>query len=216
VTEGSPIEIRREKQSGYKKNENKIVRFSYRGGELGRLSKEISSYIATLIDHEQCEFEGSVVWCPNNLKTGDDMILTIRCYLLAKAMHANSLDCDVTVSKKQRTITINGNNNDLYLSNRNIALLHLFKALALRPTRSSIQSEDSGWDKIIESFDVKEETMEEEEEDEEKKEVSDDQLNTIYEKAQVFDSEITPMETPDTMCLELKPYQKRVRDILGS
>ncbi|KAI8886671.1 hypothetical protein K501DRAFT_321812 [Backusella circina FSU 941] len=214
VTEGSPIDIRREKQTGYKKNENKIVRFSYKGSELGRLSKEISGYIATLIDHEQCEFEGSVVWCPNQLKTGDDMIITVRCYLLAKSMHAGSLDNNnASISKKQRSITklLNTNNNDLYLTNRKIALVSLFKALGLRPTRSSIQNEENGWDRIIESFEIKqeEENGEGENEEEEKKEVSDDQLNTIYEKAQVFDSEIMPMETPDTMSLELKPYQKR-------
>jgi DNA repair protein RAD5 len=46
-------------------------------------------------------------------------------------------------------------------------------------------------------------------EEEEKKEVTDDQLNTIYEKAQVFDAQIKPMDTPDTITLELKEYQKR-------
>ncbi|CAO3682707.1 unnamed protein product [Rhizopus microsporus] len=76
---------------------------------------------------------------------------------------------------------------------------------------------DDTWDMILQSINTRtepdslerDELQELNEDEEENKEVSDDQLNTIYERAQVFDAEIKPMEPPDTLTLQLKEYQKR-------
>lgn len=195
---------------------NKIVRFGSGGRELGRLPREVANYIAALIDFNVCDFEGTLVWCPDQLKIGEDMIILLKCYMLPAAMHTNTFMSTIMPKAKRGFIDRSvGEPSTL----RKVALLQIFKSLGLRPARSSIQrmnvGSDDTWDLLLQNAETKVEEPEEEEPgefgDEEKKEVSDDTLDHIYEKAQVFDSHIQPMDQPDTMALELKEYQKRVR-----
>lgn len=203
VKEGDKVNIVRDKVTN---TSNKIVRFSANGREIGRLPKEVANYISILLDLKLCTFEGSIVWCPSNLKIGEDMILMIQCYLLPNALRSD-FTLNLPVPKKRSFTAVNDPSEM-----KKIALINMFRNLGLRPVRSSIQrmnvqGEDT-WDMLLKTVGSKEEP--EEGGEEEKKEVTDDQLDTIYEKAQVFDSHITAMEQPDTMALELKEYQKRV------
>ncbi len=213
VKEGDIVTIMRDK---VKNSTNKIVRFAVNGREIGRLPKEVAQYISTLLDFQLCTFEGSLVWCEPTLKIGDDIILAIKCYLLPNAMYSNISACSIQQTKKRsfdRSIQ-----DPLVL--KKFALIQMFRNLGLQPVRSSIQKlkidKENTWDMILQSVNTKEEVQVEEQQQEtdldaeEKKEVTDDQLDTIYEKAQVFDSQIQPMEQPATMALELKEYQKRV------
>ncbi|KAG2237950.1 hypothetical protein INT48_002511, partial [Thamnidium elegans] len=201
VKEGDKVNIIRDNVIN---SSNKIVRFSIRDKEIGRLPKEVADYISTLLDFKLCTFEGTIVWCPSTLKIGDDMILMIQCYLLP--IHSKDFTSTLPVTKK-RSIQKNVDVNVL----KKMALMRMFRNLALKPVRSSIQrmnmDGDETWDMLLQTVAQKEEVVEEGEE--EKKEVTDDQLDTIYEKAQVFDSHITAMNQPETMALELKEYQKR-------
>lgn len=194
------------------------------GREIGRVSSEVASFIAILLDQQLCQFEATMVWSPNVLKIGEDMILTIKCYMSAMAMHTNSFMSSMIPQAKKK----NNNNNDKLIRElpvmRKLALLQLFQTLGMKPVRSAIQrmnmsTGDTPYDMIIQTINTKdddtinekvEEVLGDEDDDEKKKDVTDDQLDTIYEKAQVFDSQITPMEQPETMALELKEYQKRV------
>ncbi|KAI7887816.1 P-loop containing nucleoside triphosphate hydrolase protein [Mucor mucedo] len=211
VKEGSVISIMRDKVNNYS---NKIVRFGSGGKELGRLPKEVADYIAALIDFNLCKFEGTLVWCPPQLKIGEDMIILLKCYMLPAAMHTNTFMSSVIPKAKRG---FNNRSVEEPSTLRKIALLQIFKSLGLRPARSSIQrmnvGSDDTWDLLLQNVETKAEEPEEDEtnefDEEEKKEVSDDTLDHIYEKAQVFDSHIQPMEQPDTMALELKEYQKR-------
>lgn len=217
IREGQPITIVRDKVVG--RNAHKIVRFSIDGREVGRLPKDVANYMSTLLDQELCQFEGTVVYAPHILQVGDDVILSIKCYLLPAALHTASFMSNSIPSSKRKTV--NGKIQYDMPVLKKLALLQMFKNLGLTPTRSAMQSLDSSdnsLDRVIQSITSKDgdpiiddepapEGMDMEEED--KKEVTDDQLNTIYEKAQVFDSQIKPMEPPNTIKLELKEYQKR-------
>ncbi|CAO3651476.1 unnamed protein product [Mucor hiemalis] len=150
------------------------------------------------------------------LKIGDDVILEIKCYLLPSAMHTNSFSTSYTQQSKKRSFDRSIQDPTIL---RKFALIQMFRNLGLRPARSAIQKldvvgGDSAWDLLLQSATTKEEDSIEAEEgldidEEEKKDVSDGQLDTIYEKAQVFDSQIEGMNQPKTMALELKEYQKR-------
>lgn len=202
VKEGDKVNIVRDNVIN---SSNKIVRFSIKGKEIGRLPKEVADYISTLIDFKLCTFEGTIVWCPSTLKMGDDMILMIQCYL--SPIRSENFTTTLPTPKK-RSIQKNVDVNVL----KKMALMRMFRNLALKPVRSSIQrmnvDGDDTWDMLLQTVAQKEVVVEEGEE--EKKEVTDDQLDSIYEKAQVFDSHITAMDQPETMALELKEYQKRV------
>lgn len=195
------------------------MRFAVNGREIGRLPREVAQYISTFLDLGLCVFEGSLVWCEPTLKIGDDIILAIKCYMLPAAMHSNSI-LNTTPQPKKRAFD-RSIQDPLVL--KKFALIQMFRNLGLQPVRSSIQklnvAKKNTWDMILQSVNTKDETDTTAHEDEanldeeEEKEVTDDQLNTIYEKAQVFDSQIQAMEQPKTMALELKEYQKRVSNI---
>ncbi|KAG1122047.1 hypothetical protein G6F42_011846 [Rhizopus arrhizus] len=219
VNEGDSITIVRDKV-GTASNANRIVRFACNGREVGRLPKEVASYVSVLLDQDICQFEGNIVWCPSNLKIGEDMILTIRCYLTAAGMHSASSAFDGTQKAKRKGI----HRHEIPAS-RKMALLQMFRNLGLKPVRSAIQKMnvaggDDPWDALIQSVSAadaneikagssSQEQALEGDDMEEKKAITDDQLDTIYEKAQRFDSQIQPADTPSTMALELKEYQKR-------
>ncbi|KAL7334471.1 DNA helicase rad5 [Mucor circinelloides] len=219
VNEGDSITIVRDKV-GTASNANRIVRFACNGREVGRLPKDVANYVSVLLDQNICQFEGNIVWCPSNLKIGEDMILTIRCYVTAAAMHSASSAFDGTQQAKRKGI----HQHEIPAS-RKMALLQMFRNLGLKPVRSAIQKmnvagRDDPWDALIQSVSAvdaneikagssSQEQALEGDDMEEKKAITDDQLDTIYEKAQRFDSQIQPADTPSTMALELKEYQKR-------
>ncbi|KAI7905546.1 SNF2 family N-terminal domain-containing protein [Cokeromyces recurvatus] len=222
VKEGDVITIVRDNTAGLgKKNGNQIVRFTANGRELGRLPRDVANYMSILLDQQLCLFEGTIVWCPPILQIGEDMILLIKCYLLPTAMQSMNSPTTQTKKLKQKNSTTI---HDISQS-RKLALLRMFRQLGLKPVRSSIQrinvvgEEDSrnlllqtltakeSEDKLSSTTSHNEGIMEDDEEEE--KEVTDDQLDTIYEKAQVFDSQIKPADQPATMAIELKEYQKR-------
>lgn len=216
VKEGTVINIIRDKVNN---SSNKIVRFATEGREVGRLPREVASYISALLDFNLCKFEGTLVWCPPVLKIGEDMIILLKCYMMPTAMHTNSFMSNAIPKAKKRFSDRSVEDPSIL---KKLSLIQMFRSLGLRPVRSSIQrmnvGSDDTWDMILQTVVPKEEETEEEEPaelgDEEKKEVSDDTLDHIYEKAQVFDSHIQPLDQPKTMALELKEYQKRVRCII--
>ncbi|KAI8388160.1 SNF2 family N-terminal domain-containing protein [Radiomyces spectabilis] len=237
VKEGNSIAIERSKpaammQPPTKKNrfghaqkkENTIVRFAtVDGREIGRLPQDVSRYVSKLLDFNLCQFEATVVWCPHVLKIGDDIILQLRCYFNDNAFNRTHIKRSIN---QERSILNQTAETDEERQERDqtLALLGIIRSLGLKSSRSAIQrmnlakglEETEVQDLIAQSVQTLEKvtaTATEEEEtatdNDENKEVSDNQLDTIYEKAQIFDAQITPMETPETMAFELKPYQKR-------
>lgn len=173
--------------------------------------------MSTLIDQQLCLFEGIIVSAPRIISITDNVLLSIKCYLLPAALQTSTFDAPLA---KRRTAGRKAPQYDMPVLKK-LALLQIFKRLGLTPSRSAMQTmndSDSSLDMVIQSITkedgepIKEEVPVAEDmddEDEDKKEVTDDQLNTIYEKAQIFDSQIKPMEPPSTLTLELKEYQKR-------
>lgn len=225
VDEGDTITIVRDKVVGAGSNSNRIVRFARNGREVGRLPRDVASYISILLDQNICQFEGNIVWCPSTLKIGEDMILMVKCYITLAGMHSASFISEGMQQVKRKD---KSTQHEIPVQ-RKMALIQMFRNLGMKPVRSAIQkmgvADGSGnndnWDTLLQSVaaaDVNEGDKEyssqqqevEGDDGEEKKAITDDQLDTIYEKAQMFDSQIKPLDTPITMALELKEYQKRV------
>lgn len=227
------------KRSKTQSNPNTIVRFStVSGNEVGRFPRDVAKFVSKLMDLELCDFEATVVWCDPTLRTGDDILLHMRCYLRRSAFESQHLmsplvpkNIKPTQKTSQQSMANVSNKEDAELASRNrtLALLSLIRTLGLRPTRSAVQHANANtnntdgnndvFDQISHSImttttepaDAK--TPEGDDEgnmDDEKKEVTDRQLDNIYEMAQVFDSQIKPMKQPDSLALTLKPYQQRV------
>ncbi|CAO3632965.1 unnamed protein product [Cunninghamella blakesleeana] len=195
-----------------------------------------------------CEFTATLVYCDKVLKTGDDILIHMKCYLLKNAFNVNN----------SNNYNHSSNTNNPYmglhrqafvdentLNERNLALLLLFRTLALKPTRSAIRNKKKKGTNIGDKNDNNNNVNDDDEDDEENgniifdriaqsistmtsdsstddsntdesdingdenKDVTDGQLDTLYDNAQLFDAQITPVREPDTMALQLKPYQQR-------
>ncbi|KAI8343720.1 SNF2 family N-terminal domain-containing protein [Chlamydoabsidia padenii] len=223
-------------------NNNTIVRFAtLSGNEVGRFPRNTAKFVSTLIDLDLCDFEATVVWCDSILKTGDDILLHMNCYLKRSAFNTtktiaasifkvpSALNNDKKSPRSNQPLATE--DNETIKRDRSLALLSLIRTLGLRPTRSAVQrantektnsdTDNDIFEQISHSImtttteiaDSKATTAGEDEnnndEDDGEKDVTDGQLDNIYEKAQVFDSQITPMKQPDTLALNLKPYQQR-------
>ncbi|KAI7850256.1 SNF2 family N-terminal domain-containing protein [Circinella umbellata] len=223
----SPTTYKRGRASGVRRlTENIIVRFStlHTRQEIGRL--KATKTVSKLLDLEICHFEADIVVCPPNLRTGTDMLLRIKCFLTNKAFTSDSR---LSFMKEQEQIPFDRSSETVHgrqMQEKTIAILELFKQISLKPSRSAMQrmnmkvgrTEDDARDQLavsITSMPQQQQANEEQDDEEgedtgnEEKEVTNEQLDSIYEKAQLFDGQISPMDEPDEMSLILKPYQRR-------
>jgi hypothetical protein len=109
------------------------------------------------------------------------------------------------------------------MKERRLAIISLFKALAIIPARSSLSKtneilggEGKVRDLIAQSAAIEDKVPTNDEDAEESaedgpKEVSDNRLDNLYEKAQMMDARLDEMEPPDSIALNLRSYQKQVR-----
>lgn len=171
------------------------------------------------------------MYVPPVLQTGVDIVLMVRCYFTDEAFTTTAAAAD-NRSTQYRPVHDRGAETDeeRMAQERTLAILYVIWRSGLKPTRSAIQrmnmkigaTDDEMRDMIARSVQTaaattaatrgtRSEPQEEEPlgDEPEQKELSDDQLDTIYEKAQSFDAQLTPMDEPDALALTLKPYQKR-------
>ncbi|KAG0206222.1 DNA helicase rad5 [Mortierella sp. NVP41] len=193
--------------------ENNVVRFTKQNGfEIGRLQVDTARWASKVMDYDVAEFRGTIILAPDILKTGAEIVLTMRCYLTAGAFK------DLGSASKLSGIATAGSSfvneaveteDELDLKYRKYAVNLLFKELALTPiaTNNTVGPRD----RDIEIFSATPEAVEngEDEEKEGEPEVSDKELDVLYEKAQQHGREFAPMDPPPTMTYTLKPYQRQ-------
>ncbi|KAG0245883.1 DNA helicase rad5 [Mortierella sp. GBA43] len=99
--------------------------------------------------------------------------------------------------------------DELELKYRKYAVNALFRDLALTPvaTNTVVGPRDQGIEMFTSTPEVPSKDGEDEDEDKEP-EVSDKELDVLYEKAQLYGRDFAPMDPPATMTYTLKPYQR--------
>lgn len=202
-----------------------IVRFvNDRGEEVGRLENESAVWVSSLIDQSVCSFEGKVVYAPDRLRTGDTVYLQLRGYFLRSAFDKrqfakpdNNRELNLFEEKES------SDERDLRL--RQVALVKLFEAISLQPTRQNENTERhkrQGLLQAAESAEQKEQKAKPKQgttpasgssppsdEAEEGEELEQDQLDSLYKKAQSFDFNTPEMDPANTFALDLRKYQKQ-------
>ncbi|KAF8940613.1 DNA repair protein, RAD5 [Dissophora ornata] len=196
--------------------ENNVVRFTKQNGfEIGRLQVGTARWVSKLMDYGLAEFYGAIILTPPIMQTGAEIVLTMRCYLTAAAFSALGPNHKLAPKSKMGTGSFLNEaletEDELELKYRKYAVNAMFKELALTPvaTNSTVGPRDQE----IELFGSTPErtvaaTNIDEEEKEEEPEVSDKELDVLYEKAQRHGRNFTPMDPPETMTYTLKPYQR--------
>ena len=201
-----------------------IVRFTdERGMEIGRLAKETANWVSTLIDQKICNFEGTVVYSPERLRTNDTVFLQLRCSFLDSAFAKNH-GFDLAADRPKNLFEQNETAEEKELQLRQTALVRLFQEINLQPITASAAA-DEGRKGLLKAAEMEEQKQKDakklenkgkapgssppSEEAEEGEELEQDQLDALYKKAQSFDFNTPEAEPADTFAMTLRPYQKQ-------
>ncbi|EJD52191.1 hypothetical protein AURDEDRAFT_159046 [Auricularia subglabra TFB-10046 SS5] len=188
-----------------------IIRFNNaRGFELGRLPDSVASWAAKLLDQGLIYVTGNIVDAPPVVRTGVDIVLRLRVYLLPAAF--KKLKTISTASSKQIINEGQEMPEEQLLRERKTALVALFQRVGLEPKTRNPRI-TVGADKPSANGDRKMETVGEgedaEEVEAEGEELTENDLKMIYNKAQSGDQKLGIMEPADTFALTLRNYQKQ-------
>ncbi|KAJ7642840.1 SNF2 family N-terminal domain-containing protein [Mycena rosella] len=202
-----------------KKTDNIIRLYNSRGFEFGRLPQDASSWMAKLLDLGIVEFRGKMLDCPEKLSTGATLIITADVYMLPAAFKPANPDLDdkppVMFSEGAETL------DEQTLRERKVSILKLFDVLGLRPQaganfvgrKSDEQIHEEALKKMAARKPKKVTEIvgdgEEIEVEEDGEELTENDLDMIYHKAQKSDRTMGEMEPPDTFTFTLRGYQKQ-------
>ncbi|KAF8444821.1 SNF2 family N-terminal domain-containing protein [Boletus edulis BED1] len=207
-----------------KRKTDTIVRLTNKGGfEFGRLPQDIAGWVSKLLDMGLINFKGStMIDCPAALYSGADMIVSLSVYISAPAFKPVNAS-DASTHPKAMFGQGKETDEEQSLRGRKTALLALFDAVNLRPrtgARALNNDQISGGDerqsgkraqKPVGTKKTRTEVVGdgEEIEVEEGEELSDNQLDLIYRKAQQHDQAMKEMDPSPTFTLTLRGYQKQ-------
>lgn len=205
-----------------------IVRFTNtRGEEVGRLPKDAAEWVSVLIDQKVCHFEGHCVFAPDRIRINDTIYLQLRCSILRKAFEEGNLIQPRDNNRKTGIFEEKESLEEKDLRLRQVALVKLFQEINLHPTilnettakhkrEGLLQAAEMAehYDKEDEkkkskSIDDGNSTPSGDDEPEDGKELEQDQLDTLYKKAQSFDFNTPTAEPAETFVMNLRKYQKQ-------
>ena len=204
-----------------------IVRFTNsKGEEVGRLPKDTANWVSTLMDQKICRFDGVCFFAPDRIRVNDTIELQLRCALLRRAFEASSF---VKPQDNNRTTGIfeereTSEEKDLRL--RQVALVKLFDEIKLHPRTVNDTTAKHKRQGILQAAEIAEQYEKDketkkpadtqggsatpaDEEQEEGRELEQDQLDSLYKKAQSFDFDTPTREPADTFIMNLRKYQKQ-------
>ena len=203
-----------------------IVRFTnQRGEEVGRLPKETASWVSSLIDQRVCHFEGVCVFAPDRVRINDTIFLQLRCSLTRSTFESGAFIKPVDNNRTTGIFEEKETSEEQELRLRQVSLVKLFSEINLHPISTNAATEQHKREGILQAAEAADEPNaekkqkptsngassppSEEEEAEEGKELEQNQLDTLYKKAQSFDFDTPIREPADTFILQLRKYQKQ-------
>ncbi len=220
------------KQVG-RKNPDVVVRFTdTRGYELGRLEQDVATWMSALIDQKVCHFEGHCIYAPERLRTNDTVILQLRCYLLKGTFEAANFIKPQENNRETGIFEAKETKDERNLRMRQIGLVKLFSEINLQPSRVNATTAKHKREGILQAAEIAEQYEDSSattkkpssgkstpaenggssppsEENEEGEELEQDQLDTLYKKAQSFDFNTPVAEPAVTFVMDLRKYQKQ-------
>ena len=194
-----------------------VVRFSnMRGFEIGRFPVDVGGWMARLCDEGVVEFRGLVVDCPDMLTVGCDILLEVRAYLLRNAFQESiTRFCTLTGDDSTPTQAEEESAQERHLRQRKASLVRLFRACHMVPVRkgrgdeeASPPARNANGDALKGEQNGKGATSAADTEND-GTEVSGNQLQDIYARAQQHDAHLPEVEPPESFALPLRPYQKQ-------
>ena len=211
-----------------RKTQDVIVRFTNtKGEEIGRLEKDNANWTSTLIDQQVCSFEGHCIFAPERVRTNDTVYLQLRCFLLKGAFEASNFIKPLENNRETGIFEAKETTDERDLRLRQIALVKLFSEVNLQPSKVNETTARHKREGILQAAEVAEQYEQKpkagtppdgtaanssppsEDAAEEGEELEQDQLDTLYKKAQTFDFNTPEAQPAPTFAMDLRKYQKQ-------
>jgi len=204
-----------------------IVRITNaRGEEVGRLPKETADWVSTLMDQKVCRFDGVCFFAPERIRVNDTIELQLRCSLIRKAFDAGGFKKPDDNNRTTGIFEEKETSEEKDLRLRQVALVKLFDEINLHPSTINETTANHKRQGILQAADIAEQydkgnenkkpkptqdggSTPPDEEAEDGEELEQDQLDSLYKKAQSFDFDTPTREPADTFVMDLRKYQKQ-------
>jgi DNA repair protein RAD5 len=235
IAYGDEVQIERAKPQGPAKKSGKLVRSAQkdvvvrftnkRGEEVGRLENESAAWISTLLDQKVCKFVGTCVFTPDRLRTNDNVYLQLRCYLLRTAFDGGNRIKPMETNRQMNLFEAKESTEERDLRLRQVALVKMFEEIKLHPTDTKTQNDKEKRRLLLQAAESAEQKAKQQgtqvakssedggssppDEPEEGEELEQDQLDTLYKKAQSFDFNTPEAEPANSFRMDLRKYQKQ-------
>ena len=223
---GKPLPVSRQRA-------DVIVRFTNRKGEeVGRLPQETASWVSSLLDQHVCYFEGHCVYAPDRVRINDTIYLQLRCYMEKRTFEAGAFVKPLENNRNTGIFEEKETNEEQELRLRQVSLVKLFSEINLHPVASNEANENHKREGLLQAAESAEQKDAEtppkstssgtstpqggEEENEDGKELEQDQLDSLYKKAQSFDFDTPIREPASSFRLQLRKYQKQALHWMAS
>ncbi|KAI9928204.1 hypothetical protein ASPWEDRAFT_38993 [Aspergillus wentii DTO 134E9] len=196
-----------------------LTRFTNKSGqEVGRLPRETAEWVSTLIDQKICVFEGTCVFVPDRIRVNDTIYIQLWCYLREETfqnrMSAGPLDDNRSTGLFEEKESTEEKNLRL----RQIGLVKLFDEIGLQANSTNDTMKKQKKEGLLRAAEIPEQGDKvkkenkgnnESSEDDEPPELEDDQLDTLYKKAQSFDFSMPEAQPASTFSMDLRKYQRQ-------
>ncbi|KAH0269623.1 putative DNA repair protein rad-5, partial [Aureobasidium melanogenum] len=222
ITSGEKIKIERARPSQQKvgkggksrasTRQDVIVRFTNaKGEEVGRLEQDSAAWISTLMDQNICHFEGHCVFAPDRVRTNDTVYLQLRCFFLKSCFSAGSLIKPLDNNRETGLYEAKETRDEKDLRLRQVGLVKLFSEINLHPSRANSATEKHKREEYCQTSQIIDQAASSPPSDdaEDGQELEQDQLDSLYKKAQSFDFNTPVMQPAETFVLDLRKYQKQ-------
>ncbi|KAM3422749.1 hypothetical protein BST61_g233 [Cercospora zeina] len=208
-----------------RRTEDVIVRFTdHSGTEIGRLEKDSALWIGALIDQKVCHFEGHCIFAPERIKTNDTIYIQLRSFLLRPIFDAGNFVRPADDNRNTGFLETAETSQERDLRLRQVGLVKLFSEINLQPASVNELTAKHKREGILQAAEVAEQydqegskkkdnsgssTPSDDSEKEEGEELEQDQLDSLYKKAQSFDFNTPTAEPASTFTMDLRKYQKQ-------
>ncbi|KAF2156923.1 putative DNA repair protein rad-5 [Myriangium duriaei CBS 260.36] len=209
------------------KRQDVIVRFTnVKGEEIGRLEQDTAAWISTLLDQKVCVFEGSCIFAPERLRTNDTVFLQLKAFMTRQTFEAGNFVKPTENNRQTGIFEAKESEDERKLRLRQVALVKLFSEINLQPARVNEMTEKHKKEGILQAAEMAERfdadknkdttqssanggSSPPSEDNEEGQELEQDQLDSLYKKAQSFDFDTPELQPAETFAMDLRKYQKQ-------
>ncbi|KAL4891295.1 SNF2 family N-terminal domain-containing protein [Aspergillus ambiguus] len=196
-----------------------LTRFTNASGqEIGRLPRETAEWVSTLIDQKVCKFEGVCVYAPDRVRVNDTIYLQLRCYLRIEAFQPGTLNGLVDDNRSTDLFEEKESTEEKHLRLRQVALVKLFDEIGLDSNTTNDLTKKHKKEGLLRAAEIQEQydktnkngtASNDSSEEEDTAELEEDQLDTLYKKAQSFDFSMPEAEPPSSFTISLRKYQRQ-------